>query len=78
MEPPKTEVVPIPHSPDFKLRYVAVAKVVECRILNKHWFVHFEGSRESIALAAESEPQPFKIGDRVRITFERIADAQPI
>lgn len=43
--------------------------------LIRGWFVHFEGSRESVYLGAE-KPH-LKVGDRVCIRIERVEDEEP-
>ena len=37
------------------------------------WWVHFEGSRESLAFHGE---KPFEPGEKVKITFERVTDGK--
>lgn len=34
----------------------------------KGWWVQFEGSRESLWF---DDPQPFEVGDKVKITFQK-------
>lgn len=41
----------------------------------KVWYAHFLGSWESLAFGEE---KPFEVGNRVKISFERIEDDQPI
>ncbi len=45
---------------------------VEVEIANNGFF-HFEGSRESIYLGKECD---FKVGDKIKITFERMPNAK--
>ena len=49
-----------------KVRYVILDVTVE--VANKGFF-HFEGSRERIFLGEDCD---FKVGDKVKITFERM------
>lgn len=45
----------------------------ECDTRSLGWYVQFAGSTESICLW-ETKPE-WKVGDRIKITFERDADA---
>jgi len=40
------------------------------------YYAHFQGSKESIALG--TEPLSFHPGDRVKITFEKVANAKSL
>lgn len=71
---PEIEIVPIPHSPDFKTRFVVITKAETIRQVDGVWWVHFEGSRESMAFG--SGEKPFQDNQPVRITFEGL-DAKP-
>ena len=55
------------------VRYIATAKVINVARLDGYWFIHFEGSKEAIAIGVDTEPQPFSFGDRVKITFEKVS-----
>lgn len=59
------------------VNWIIPTTVLEVRIINNHWFVHFDGSRESIAFSHKDEPKPFEPGDNVRITFEKVEHALP-
>lgn len=41
---------------------------------SKGWFIQFVGSQESIQFSCKPE---FSVGDKIKITFERITDAHP-
>lgn len=56
-----------------KIRQVAHTRVINIAKLDGYWFVHFEGSKEAIALGRDTEPQPYLLGDRVKITFEKVS-----
>lgn len=62
-----------------KINYVVytTARRIESRGQepNTQWWVNFEGSWESLCFGTEA-PQ-FEVGDRIKITFERIDNAQP-
>lgn len=64
--------LPEPHSPDFIVRYIVQTKVELVKVFNDHWWVHFEGSRESLAFNHKDEPAPFTVGDDVQITFQKV------
>lgn len=51
-------------------RYHITTNVLKTFQIKGTWFVHFEGSWESLAVGLE-EPD-MKAGDSVHITFERI------
>lgn len=55
-----------------KINYVIHTTVVNVEVISNHWYVHFDGSRESIAFSHKSEPAPFTEGDEVKITFEKV------
>jgi hypothetical protein len=54
-----------------KINYVLYVKVMKVEWRNRPdgWFVHFEGSWESINFGIE-HPQ-FEVGDHIKITFDR-------
>lgn len=56
---------------DRKVRYVIETKVMKVFQTGDMWFVHFQGSWESLAIGLE-EPD-MKAGDLVRITFEKVS-----
>jgi hypothetical protein len=62
-----------------KINYVVHTTVKRLEAIgpepNTQWFAQFEGSWESLCFGAE-HPQ-FSVGDKIKITFERIDDAQP-
>lgn len=58
------------------IRYVINTSVIEVKIVGDHWLIHFDGSRESLALAHKDEPKPFEEGDEVKITFEKVNNAK--
>jgi hypothetical protein len=60
-----------------KVRHIINTSVIDVKVIGEHWFVHFDGSRESLAFCHKSEDTPFAIGDKIKISFERIADALP-
>lgn len=64
MEPPQTEI-----------KYIIYSKVLEIKQMVDVWFVHFEGSRESLNLG--SEKPAWNVGDTVKITFKRTSHAKP-
>lgn len=74
MESTKTEIIPIPHSPEFYIRHVIYTVVEDVTEKDGQWWVHFEGSRESMAFGTE---KPYEKGEKIKITFERVHDAQP-
>jgi hypothetical protein len=59
---------------DAKVRYVVLAKVKSMFLMDGSWFVHFDGSHESICLGRE-RPN-FNPGNIVKITFERTTNAK--
>ena len=63
MESPKESI---------RFQYTVLTKVLEIKWLDipKGWFVHFDGSRESINFG--SEPPTWTTGDIIKITFERL------
>lgn len=63
MEPFEAEVV--------RLVYTTQAHVLKINPAPEGWWVHFEGSRESIFFNGKT--QPYKPGDRVKITFEKVS-----
>lgn len=65
MEPVKT-----------KINYVIYTTVLSVAKFDIGWFVLFNGSRERLFFGTE-EPS-FNKGDKVKITFERIDDAQDV
>lgn len=69
MEPPKAEIASIPHSPDFKIRQVVYTKAEVVVERNGEWWVHFEGSRESMCFGSM---KPWETGDTIKITFEKV------
>jgi hypothetical protein len=56
-----------------KLRYnfVIYTSVNRVEKVGEVWYANFLGSWESIAFGEE---KPFEVGDKVKITFERIED----
>lgn len=93
MESAKTEIVPIPHSPDFRTRYVINTKVV--KVEEKFDTIHVSGFGANVVQRQESkgwfvylqgsyealhlgyEKPAFAHGDAVRITFEKMDNAKP-
>jgi hypothetical protein len=63
-----------PADAKMKVKYTVIVRVNFVTHREYGWFVHFEGSHESIFLGQE-RPK-FNPGDTVRITFERISDAK--
>ena len=61
-----------------KVNYVVYAPVkrVEWRNHPDGWFVQFEGSWESLNFGIT--PPEWSVGDTVKITFERVDDAESI
>lgn len=61
------ESAPIP----LKINYVVYCKILKIEWLNRPdgWFVHFEGSWESINFGIERPA--WSVGDIVKITFEQ-------
>ncbi len=61
---------------DVRVQYTVLTKVQEIKWLNQPdgWFVHFEGSRESLNFGIE-RPQ-WEVGQQIKITFEGL-DAKP-
>jgi hypothetical protein len=53
--------------------YVVYTKVNEVKEINDLFYVHFEGSRESIAFPVPA----FSKGDEVKITFAKVSKCQP-
>lgn len=52
------------------IRYSIVAFLTKKFQEGGNWFVHFDGSWESLSVGSE-EP-PWSVGDRILITFERV------
>jgi len=55
-----------------RINYTVLTHVTTVKDLEGKWFVHFDGSRESIAFGTSAEPAPFNPGDQVKITFEKV------
>ncbi len=53
--------------------YTKVEEIKEANIDQTAWWVHFEGSRESLQFQGS---KPFEIGDKIKITFEKVTDAK--
>ena len=64
MEPPQTQVTV----------FVIYVRVDHVELHPDGWYVHFDGSWESINLGPD---KPFDEGDRVKITFEKVTHAKP-
>lgn len=64
-------------SPEAQVRYHVSAKVVNIVWRNQPdgWFVHFDGSRESLNFGIERPP--WDIDDVIHITFEKVSNALP-
>lgn len=58
--------------PQAQIRYNIHTTVTKVFQLGEMWFIHFDGSWESLAVGFE-EPD-LLAGDKVLITFQRIAD----
>jgi len=52
-----------------KINQVVYTKVEEIVERNDQWWVHFEGSRESMCFGAT---KPWDQGDEIKITFEKV------
>jgi hypothetical protein len=48
--------------------YSQIKKMFE--LPNNGWFIHLEGSRESLFLGAEKPP--FEVGDLIKISIEKV------
>lgn len=55
-------------------RYTIYTYVDEVFLQDGQHYAHFRGSRESIALG--TEPLSLAAGDRVKITYEKVTNAQ--
>lgn len=55
-----------------RINYTVLTSVVKAEVIGSKWYIHFDGSRESIAFDSSSEPSPFEAGDQVKITFEKV------
>ena len=55
-------------------RYTVYTYVDETFTHEGQHYAHFRGSRESIALG--TEPLSITAGDRIKITYEKVANAQ--
>lgn len=54
-----------------RIHHVVYTKVGEVKPNGTDgWWVWFDGSRESLLFRGEE--QPFQVGDKIKITFERI------
>ena len=60
-----------------RINWIVNTTVIDVRMIEDQWFVHFDGSRESMAFGHKSEPKPFEIGDEVEITFRKVKHAKP-
>lgn len=54
---------------EVRVQWAIYTKVCDVKEIDGKFFVHFDGSRESLCFG--SEPS-FKIGDDVRISFEKV------
>lgn len=73
MESPQA---PIKELQQLKINYVVYTKAEDVRqMIDGKWWVHFEGSRESLCFG---DHQPFGVGDNIKITFEKVPNAQPL
>lgn len=55
-----------------RINYIVLTEVVKVEALHGRWYIHFDGSRESIAFGYAIDPAPFATGDQVKITFEKV------
>ncbi len=56
-----------------KVNHIVYTKVINTKPVNENfpdgdWWVHFDGSRESLMFPSYA----FNVGDKVKITFERV------
>lgn len=56
-------------------RFIIYAPVNRVEKVGDLWYVNFLGSWESLAFGEE---KPFEVGDKVKITFERIKDEMSV
>lgn len=62
-----------PASPQrIKINYSIFTNVQSIRKLGDYYFIRFEGSQESLNFG--TDPPEFKVGDKIKITFERIGN----
>lgn len=73
MESVETEIVPLAHSPDFKVRHIIYTRVQNIKPCLEGDWIHFEGSRESMLFPTRS----YAVGDEMKITFEKVSNALP-
>jgi hypothetical protein len=57
---------------EMKFRFIIYTDVIKVERYRDRWWVHFDGSWESIGF--DVEDTPFKQGDMVKITFEKADD----
>lgn len=53
-----------------RINHVTETEVKRIAQTDGGWWVHFDGSRESIFFNGE---KPYEVGDRVKITFEKVS-----
>ncbi len=72
MESTQAEItIPIGHGGLIKIVYVILTKIMKLDFINGLWYVHFDGSRESISLGSDKPPS-WKVGDKIKITLEKV------
>jgi len=62
-------------SVEAEVRYHIITSLIKKFKMYDVWFVHFEGSRESLAIGFD-EPS-WVVGDEIMITVERTKHAKP-
>lgn len=58
-------------SPQGSIAYIIHTTVIKVAASAGYWWVHFDGSWESLAFGPTEDPAPFAVGDCVKITFQK-------